>query len=56
VETVSSLAPVRFVGIDWASAEHAVCVLDDAGRKTTSFEGCRTATRRALSEGEAFRG
>jgi len=26
-----------FVGIDWASEEHAVCVLDDAGRKVSSF-------------------
>jgi hypothetical protein len=27
-----------FVGIDWASERHAVCVLDDAGTKHTSFQ------------------
>jgi transposase len=26
-----------FVGIDWAAAEHAVCVLDQAGRKVAAF-------------------
>lgn len=26
-----------FVGIDWATAEHAVCVLDRDGRKVTAF-------------------
>lgn len=29
--------PLFFVGIDWAAAEHAVCVLDRDGRKTTAF-------------------
>jgi transposase len=36
-EVVASLEPVLFVGIDWASEEHAVCVLDPAGRKICSF-------------------
>ena len=26
-----------FVGIDWAAANHAVCVLDDAGRRVAAF-------------------
>ena len=26
-----------FVGIDWASTEHAVCVLDQAGRTVRAF-------------------
>jgi transposase len=26
-----------YVGIDWAAASHAVCVLDDAGRRVTAF-------------------
>jgi transposase len=29
--------PLFFVGIDWAATEHAVCVLDRDGRKTTTF-------------------
>lgn len=29
--------PLFFVGIDWAAAEHAVCVLDRAGRKVAAF-------------------
>jgi transposase len=32
-----------FCGIDWASERHAVCVLDDAGRKATAFEVAHTA-------------
>ena len=32
-----------FVGIDWASERHAVCVLDDAGRKATAFAIAHTA-------------
>ena len=31
-----------FCGIDWASERHAVCVLDDAGRKATTFEVAHT--------------
>jgi hypothetical protein len=26
-----------YVGIDWAAATHAVCVLDTAGKVTTQF-------------------
>ncbi len=29
--------PLFFVGIDWAATEHAVCVLDQTGRKTAVF-------------------
>jgi transposase len=29
--------PLFFVGIDWAATEHAVCVLDQAGKKVASF-------------------
>lgn len=29
--------PLFFVGIDWAATEHAVCVLDQAGKKVTAF-------------------
>jgi transposase len=32
-----------FVGIDWASERHAVCVLDDAGTKATAFAVAHTA-------------
>jgi transposase len=32
-----------FVGIDWASERHAVCVLDDAGNKQVSFQIGHTA-------------
>jgi transposase len=32
-----------FVGIDWASERHAVCVVDDAGRKATAFQIAHTA-------------
>jgi len=31
-----------FCGIDWASERHAVCVLDDAGRKATALEIAHT--------------
>jgi len=37
VQTVATLEALRFVGIDWAAEEHAVCVLDEAGRKVVSF-------------------
>lgn len=29
--------PLFFVGIDWACADHAVCVLDQAGKKVAAF-------------------
>ena len=32
-----------FVGIDWASEGHAVCMLDDAGHKATAFVIAHTA-------------
>ena len=32
-----------FVGIDWAAAEHAVCVLDREGRKISAFTIAHTA-------------
>ena len=32
-----------FAGIDWASECHAVCVLDDAGTRITTFEITHTA-------------
>src|SRR6266540_334498 len=34
---VVTLAAVLFVGIDWASEEHAVHVMDPAGRKLSAF-------------------
>jgi transposase len=37
VETVATLDALLFVGIDWASEEHAVCVLDAAGQRVVSF-------------------
>jgi transposase len=35
--------PLFFVGIDWAAAEHAVCVLDRGGRKIDAFTVRHTA-------------
>jgi transposase len=35
--------PLYFVGIDWATTEHAVCVLDRDGRKTAAFTIAHTA-------------
>jgi len=32
-----------FCGIDWAADTHAVCVLDQTGRKTTAFQVAHTA-------------
>jgi transposase len=37
VETVAQLEPVAFVGVDWASEEHAVCVLGTDGRPKAAF-------------------
>lgn len=36
-EVVATLEPMLFVGIDSASEEHAVCVLDPGGRKVRSL-------------------
>lgn len=37
METVEQLDPAAYVGVDWASEEHAICVLGVDGRKKTSF-------------------
>jgi transposase len=37
MDTVAALEPVAFVGVDWASEEHAVCVLGVDGRRSSSF-------------------
>src|ERR1700694_1302123 len=37
MDTVAALEPIAFVGVDWASEEHAVCVLGTDGRKSSSF-------------------
>jgi transposase len=37
VETVAQLEPVAYVGVDWASEEHACCVLGTDGRKKEAF-------------------
>jgi transposase len=36
-DVVAAVAAACFVGIDWASEEHAVCVFDPAGRRLASF-------------------
>lgn len=36
-DVVADLSPARLVGVDWATEEHAVCVLDRNGRKLSSF-------------------
>ena len=35
--TVAELGPIAYVGIDWASQEHAVCALGTNGRKAKAF-------------------
>lgn len=37
MKTVTELEPIVYVGVDWASEEHAVCVLGGDGRKRSSF-------------------
>jgi len=37
MDTAAALEPIAFVGVDWASEEHAVCVLGTDGRKSSSF-------------------
>ncbi len=37
MQTVADVHPEVFVGIDWASEEHEVCIVDDVGRKQASF-------------------
>jgi len=36
-DVVADLSPARLIGVDWATEEHAVCVLDGNGRKLSSF-------------------
>ena len=37
METVAGVEPLAFVGVDWASEEHAVCVLGLDGRNQDAF-------------------
>lgn len=37
MNTVAQLEPVAYVGVDWASEQHACCVLGDDGRKKSAF-------------------
>jgi transposase len=37
VTTVTELSPVAYVGIDWATKDHAICVLGTDGHKSASF-------------------
>jgi Transposase/WD domain, G-beta repeat len=54
-----ALPDATFVaGIDWAAAEHAVCVMDESGKVVASFtichdaDGLRRLTRRLAAFGE----
>lgn len=59
MDTVATLKPIAFVGVDWASEEHAVCVLGTDGRKSSSFtaahsrDGFERLVRRLASLGPA---
>ena len=61
METVAELDPVAFVGVDWASEEHACCVLGTDGRKKSAFavehgkDGLATLIRRLGALGPAGR-
>jgi len=61
VETVAQLEPAAFVGVDWASEEHAVCVLGTDGRPKTAFsiehskEGLAKLIHRLAGVGSAGR-
>lgn len=35
--SLTAVGALFFVGIDWAAAEHAVCVLDAGGRRVAAF-------------------
>src|SRR5919112_4784516 len=37
------LAALFFVGVDWAATSHAVCVLDERGRRVAAFTAEHTA-------------
>ena len=41
--SLNVLGPLFFVGIDWAAATHAVCVLDNTGRRVAAFTVEHTA-------------
>jgi transposase len=43
VLSLDVVGAVLFVGIDWAAAVHAVCVLDQTGRKVAAFRVEHTA-------------
>jgi transposase len=57
MDTVAGLEPIAFVGVDWASEEHAVCVLGTDGRKSSSYavahsrDGFEQLVRRLASLG-----
>jgi len=59
LQTVAGVDPVAFVGIDWASEEHAVCVLGVDGRRQGSLtiehtkEGFMKLVRRLEALGPA---
>lgn len=61
METVAQLEPVAFVGVDWASEEHAVCVLGTDGHAKASFsvehskDGLASLVRRLAKLGPAGR-
>jgi transposase len=61
MDTVAALEPIAFVGVDWASEEHAVCVLGIDGRKTSSYavahsrDGFERLVRRLADLGSAGR-
>jgi transposase len=58
-DVVADLSPARLVGVDWATEEHAVCVLDTNGRKLSSFsirhsrDGFEKLVKRLASLGPA---
>lgn len=61
MRAIVELEPVAYVGVDWASEEHAVCVLGPSGRRTNSFtvahsgEGFEGLARRLAALGPAGR-
>lgn len=61
MDTVDQLDPVAYVGVDWASETHAICVLDGGGRKRHAFsvdhsrDGLVELVKRLKRLGEAGR-
>jgi len=61
MQVVAGLRAEVFVGIDWASEDHVVCIVDDAGRTQTTFsithskEGFRRLVARLAALGEPNR-